>query len=115
MERADAADGEGLQHGESAAAGLVRGLVLGLILGLILVLGFRGPLPPLVVLPEQVERLPGCQDGQGFPGVPWKTETFSVSPVQVLEADRRLARVPALEHSRLMAVCSYIGCCCTAT
>lgn len=66
-ERADAADGKALQQGEGAAARL----------GLVLVLGRAGgPLPPLVVLLEQVERLPGRQDGQRFPGVPWKTATF---------------------------------------
>lgn len=54
VERAHAADGEALQHGEGAAAGLaLRQLA--------------GPLPPLVVLLEQVEGLPGGQDGQGLP------------------------------------------------
>lgn len=56
VERADAADGEALQHGEPAAASLaLRQLA--------------GPLPPLVVLLEQVEGLPGRQDGQRLPDV----------------------------------------------
>lgn len=56
VERAHAADGEALQHSETAAAGLaLRQLA--------------GPLPPLVVLLEQVEGLPRCQDGQRLPDV----------------------------------------------
>lgn len=55
VERAHAADGEALQHGEAAAASLaLRQLA--------------GPLPPLVVLLEQVEGLPRRQDGQRLPG-----------------------------------------------
>lgn len=61
MERAHAADGEALQHSESAAASLaLRQLALRQL---------AGPLPPLVVLLEQVEGLPRCQDGQRLPDI----------------------------------------------
>lgn len=59
LDRAHAADGEALQHREGAAARLTLRLA-------------TGPLPPLVVLLEQVEGLPGCQDGQRSPGIVWE-------------------------------------------
>lgn len=57
LDGADAADRQGFQHGDASAAGLAH------------LFGARRAFPPLVILLEQVERLPGGQDRQRLPNV----------------------------------------------
>lgn len=52
VDRAHAADGQRLQNGDVAAAA-----------------AYAAPPPPLVILPEQVQGLPGCQNRQWLPHV----------------------------------------------